>query len=327
MSQLRWGILASGNIAHAFAKGLAGSSTGTLVASASRSLENATKFAETHGGKAYGSYAELLADPEVDAVYIASPHHLHMEHTIAVAEAGKHILCEKPFTLNALEAERALAAVDAAGVFFMEAFMYRTSSHTQKLKELVHSGIIGQVLQINVEFGFQAGKDWDNFRADAALGGGGLMDVGTYCVSFSRMITGEEPVRCHFEMLAPNGYDESAAGLMKFPSGAVAHFGTGVHVNLNNQAVIYGEKGKITVESPWFCKGKITIAVQGSEPEVFDYSGDETNLYTYECDAVAKFLEAKESPYMSKADTLGNMRTLDALRKSAGLDFAAELKA
>ena len=100
MSQLRWGILASGNIAHAFAKGLAGSSTGTLVASASRSLEKATKFAETHGGKAYGSYAELLADPEVDAVYIASPHHLHMEHTIAVAEAGKHILCEKPIVGN-----------------------------------------------------------------------------------------------------------------------------------------------------------------------------------------------------------------------------------
>jgi len=323
--ELRWGILATGNIAHAFAKGVAQSGTGTLVASASRSLEKAQKFADQYGGRAYGSYAELLADPEVDAVYIASPHHLHMEHTIAVAEAGKHILCEKPFTLNALEAERALAAVDANGVFFMEAFMYRCAPQTKRIKELV--GTIGKILQVNVEFGFQAGRDWDNFRADGALGGGGLMDVGTYCVSFARMVVGEEPERCHFEALfSPKGYDESAAGLMKFPGGAVAHFGTGVHVNLKNQAVVYGENGRIEVESPWFAKGKVTVHRNGAEPEVIDFSQDEYGLYAYEADEVAHHLAALESPAMSKLDTINNMRTLDALRKSAGFEFGKELK-
>lgn len=327
-TSLRWGILATGSIAHAFAKGVAASTTGTLVAVGSRSMESAKKFTDQHGGRPHASYESLLADPEVDAVYIATPHHLHEEWTIKTARAGKGILCEKPFTLNALEAETALAAVKECGVFFMEAFMYRCHPATLQLKRLVQDGAIGRLLNLNAEFGFHASEDWTNFRADGALGGGGLMDVGTYCVSMARLIAGEEPTVCHYVADITNkGYDAQGSGVMKFPSGVTAHFGTGIHANLRNDVRIYGSEGWIQVDSPWFAGAKpIVLHRNGKEPEVIA-SPTDADLYALEADAVAEFFEAKECPYMSVADTLGQMRTLDALRASAGLHFAMERKA
>ena len=327
---LKWGILATGGIARQFGRSLKLSKTGTLVAVGSRSQESADKFTAEFGGRGYDSYEAVLADPEVDAVYIATPHHMHMEWTIKVAEAGKGILCEKPFTLNLLEAERALEAVKTNNVFFMEAFMYRTHPLTRKLKELVQSGAIGTILNINTEFGFQAGKDWNNFRAEGALGGGGLMDVGAYCVSFSRMIAGTEPTEAHYvAAISPKGYDEHGSGILKFPNNVTANFGTGVHVNLKNECWIYGDAGMIHVASPWRIdqNSKITVFARGQEPVEYKYDEPVDQLFAYEADAVAEFFEAKETPYMSHADTLGQMRTLDMLRKSAGLHFAAELTA
>ena len=176
-SKLNWGILATGGIARQFAGGVNASQTGTLTAVGSRTLGSATKFTEQFGGKPYGSYEEVLADPEVDAVYIALPHHMHYDWTIKCAEAGKAILCEKPFTLNALEAEKALAEVKKHGVFFMEAFMYRCHPQTHKLQELLAERAIGQVKVVNTEFAFNAGKSWENFRTEGALGGGGAAEL------------------------------------------------------------------------------------------------------------------------------------------------------
>ncbi len=328
--ELNWGILATGSIANQFAGGLKVSRTGTLVAAGSRSLEKAEGFTAKHGGRAYGSYEAVLEDPEVQAVYIATPHHLHEEWTVRAAHAGKAILCEKPFTLNLLEAERALGEVRRAGVFFMEAFMYRCHPQTLKVKELVRSGAIGRPLVVNAEFGFQAGKDWDNFRADGALGGGGLMDVGTYCVSFARMVAGEEPEALHYAAhIGPKGYDETGSGAMRFPGGMNAHFGTGVHVQLRNDARIYGEEGSIHVSDPWKCypTSRITLQRKGAEAETFDLGTDNDALYGFEADAVAEFLNSKECPHMTIRDTVDNMRALDALRRSAGLTFAQEATA
>jgi predicted dehydrogenase len=325
--KLNWGILATGNIAHQFASGLKKSKTGKLVATGSRTKESAKAFADKHGGKAYGNYEEVLADKDVDAVYIALPHHMHYDWTIKTAQAGKGILCEKPFTLNALEAQRALNEVKANKAFFMEAFMYRCHPQTLKIKELLEKKAIGETLMIASEFGFAASKDWDNFRADGALGGGGLMDVGTYCVSFSRLVAGEEPTASHYAAkINEKGYDESGAGCMKFPSGITAHFGTGVHVNLGNDATIYGADGIIHVPNPWKCShGGMTIQKGGKVEETFDLKSNNDELYAMEADAVAEFIDAKECPYMTWEDTLNNMRTLDALRSSAGLKFSAEM--
>ncbi len=327
--KLRWGILATGSIAHQFAKGLRVSKTGTLQAVGSRTLEKATEFTRQHGGKPYGSYQSVLDDPEVDAVYIATPHAMHSEWTVKCAEAGKAILCEKPFTLNAIEAKRALDVVKSKGVFFMEAFMYRCAPQTRKLAELLSEAAIGKVCAINAEFSFHAGHDWDNFRATNEGGGGGLMDVGTYCVSLARSIAGVEPDRAEFTAhIGPKGYDEWGSGILHFPNGITAVFGSGVHLNMRNDARIYGSTGSIHIEDPWkVAQGKkMHLHRNGKDAEVFDLGLTNDELYAHEADAVAKFIDQKECPYVSVADTLGQMKTLDALRKSAGLQFKGEME-
>ncbi len=326
--RLRWGILATGSIAHQFASGLPTSKTGTLQAVGSRTIESATRFTDKHGGKPYASYDEVLADPDVDAVYIATPHHMHAEWTVKAAQAGKAILCEKPFTLNALEAERTLKAVKEAGVFFMEEFMYRVHPQTIKVKELIQSGAIGRPLVVNAEFGFAAGRDWTNFRADGALGGGGLMDVGTYCTSFAQLVAGEEASEATYHAeVTEKGYDAFGAGSLKFPSNLTACFATGVHANLTNDARVYGESGQIHVPSPWKCSGgTVVVKRNGKEDETFEFGTSNDELYGIEADAVAQYLEKGECPHMTIAETLSNMRTLDKLRASAGIVFAAEPK-
>jgi predicted dehydrogenase len=326
---LKWGILATGGIARQFAGGLKVSKTGELVAVGSRTLESAQAFTEKFGGQPFGSYDEVLQNPEVEAVYIALPHHLHYDWTIRTAEAGKAILCEKPFTLNALEAQRALNEVQKHHVFFMEAFMYRCAPQTLKARELVREGAIGELRAINAEFSFGAGKDWNNFRTEGALGGGGLMDVGAYPISFARFLTGEEPEAGHYlPKLSEKGYDEWGSGCLRFPSGVTCHFAAGIHCTMRNHALIYGSDGWIEIENPWkvYTGSKMFLHRNGQDVEVFEMGMTNDELYAAEADAVAEFIGDKECPYMSVQDTLGQMRTLDMLRASAGMKFAAEMR-
>lgn len=328
-NSLRWGIIATGGIAHQFAEGLAASKTGTLVAVGSRTLARAEEFCAKHGGTAYGSYDEVYNHPDVDAVYIATPHHLHMDDTIAAAKAGKGILCEKPFTLNALEAEKALAAVKEAGVFFMEAFMYRTTPLMKQVRAWISEGKIGEVKMVNAEFAFQVDGEWNNFRNDPALGGGGLMDVGTYCVSLARMAFGEEPLEgSYISQRSDKGVDWIGSGQLRFSNDRSAVFTTGVGIVCDNGASIYGNKGRIVIENPWKqSQGSKMYRYEKYElVETVDLSITNAELYAHEADAVAEYFEAKEVPYQTIEDTLQQMRTLDKLRKSAGLHFDAEMK-
>lgn len=321
---LRWGILATGRIAHQFASGLRVSRTGELVAVGSRSLESARKFCGEHGGVPYGSYDAVLGDPTVDAVYVATPHHLHAEWTIKTAKAGKGVLCEKPFTLDLGEATRALLAIKKAGVFFMEGFMYRCNPQTLKAKEVVDSGALGEVQMIAAEFGFNAPRDWDNFRLDGAVGGGALMDVGGYCVSFCRLIAGEEPAKAaYYASITERGYDQTGSGALMFPSGINAHFGCAIHQHLENKARVYGSAGMLEIDTPWKCyeSGAMRIVREGKVIDEWRLGCSNDQLYAYEADAVAQFWEAGECPHMSINDTLGQARTLDMLKTTAGLTF------
>jgi len=328
--KLRWGILATGSIAHQFAKGLRVSKTGTLHATGSRILEKAEAFSNEYGGKGLGSYQSVLEDPEVDVVYIATPHATHGEWTKKAAQAGKGILCEKPFTLNAYEAKLALAEVRQRGVFFMEAFMFRCAPQTRKLAQLLADRAIGEVCAINSEFAFHAGHDWDNFRATNAGGGGGLMDVGTYCVSLSRLVAGCEPEQASYSAhIGSKGYDEWGTGSMRFENDVTAAFGTGVHLNLKNDARIYGSEGWIQIESPWKTSegSKMTLYRKGADPEEFSLGVSNDQLYAIEADTVAEHFTEGEVPFQTVQDTLNQMRALDTLRKSAGLKFEGELEA
>lgn len=329
MDRVRWGILGTGSIASKFARGLRESRTGTLTATGSRSAEKAAAFAAGHGGKPYRRYEDVLSDPAVQVVYLALPHHMHAEWTVRCAKAGKHILCEKPFALTAKQADDALREVEQAGVFFMEAFMYRCHPQTRELKQLIQAGAIGKPLLVNAEFGFSASRDWDNFRTVGELGGGGLMDVGTYCISMSRLIAGEEPTRCEYVAhLSPppqegrgGSYDEYGTGCLNFPSGMTAMMGTGIHASLRNEVMIYGDEGWIRLRSPWFCNGPIELYGKGKHRARYIRSWPDVDLYGEEADAVAEFIEQRECPYMTWDDTRGNARALDQMRESAGLSL------
>lgn len=326
MKKLRWGILSTGNIARQFAKGLKESQTGELVAVASRSMEKAEAFAQEHGGRAYDSREALLSDPDVDAVYIATPHHTHAEDTIAAARAGKGILCEKPFVLNSEQAEAALAEVRKANVFFMEAFMYRCTPQTAQIRRWLEEGAIGEVQLVQATFCFQAREDWDNFRNDAAVGGGGLMDVGCYCVSMCRLAFGEEPLSGRYiSKKNGHGVDWTASGTLEFSGDRSAVFQCGVGIHHRNEVVICGTRGRIETESPWknweqspLYRYEGSVAV-----ETLHLGVSNDRLYAIEADAVAEYWDAKECPHVTIEDTLAQMRTLDKLRKSAGITFAA----
>ncbi|HEY7413702.1 MAG TPA: aldo/keto reductase [Ktedonobacteraceae bacterium] len=332
--KLAWGILGTGRIAGIFANGLTSSQTGELLAVGSRTPEAASAFGEKWQlSRCYGSYDELLNDNDVQAIYIAVPHPSHAEWAIKAAEAGKHILCEKPLALNAAEAMAVVEAARRNDVFLMEAFMYRCHPQTAKLVELIRSGVIGEVRVIQATFSFATQFNLTSRLLDNALGGGGILDVGCYCTSMARLLAGAaldkpfaEPT--HVSAAAHIGplsrVDEYATATMTFPGGIVAQLLSGVQLNTENEVRIFGTQGSIRVLTPWLpVDGLIIVNKHDAQPEQINVEND-TGLYTHEADTVATHLEARQVPAMSWDDSLGNMRTLDRWREAIGLTYDVE---
>ena len=338
---LRWGIMGTGRIAHAFAKGLQHSSTGKLVAVGSRTQEAADRFADEFAvPRRHASYEALLADPFVDAVYISLPNHLHLEWTVRAAAAGKHILCEKPITTNHAEAMIAFEAARHHGVFLMEAFMYRCHPQTARLAELVRQGTIGDLRVIEAHFSFNVGEPkYDQFRHQSATAGGSIMDIGCYCTTMARLMAGAalgkevaEPVEVKgAAAIDPVGrVDEWACAVLKFPGNIVANLTCGMRVRDDCTVTLWGAKGHIHVPSPWFAGERTELLVYqdgNAEPERVTVEAG-APLYTIEADTVARCVaegrQQAPSPCMTWADSLANMRTLDRWRKDAGLTFDNE---
>jgi predicted dehydrogenase/aryl-alcohol dehydrogenase-like predicted oxidoreductase len=340
--KLRWGILGTGMIAKIVAPQIRASATGELLAVGSRSGATAEAFgAQFEVPRRYGSYEELLADKDVDAVYLTLPNHLHAEWTLRCADAGKHILCEKPFASNHAEAMAVLDAVRGKGVFLMEAFMYRCHPHTAKIVELVKSRAIGDVRLIDSSFAFNFGEQPDNVRSKASMSGGGIMDVGCYPVSLARLIAGAalgldgpaEPVEMRGvgHVHPAGGVDTWAVACMKFSGDILARVAGGLQLSVGGPAVVYGSNGRIVIHNPWFpgqdeASTRIEVHVGGKpEPEIHAAPGYAA-LYTIEVDLVAKHLRDRQAPApaMTWADTLGNMRALDLWRRWIGVTFDCE---
>jgi predicted dehydrogenase len=337
-TSLRWGILSTGKIAHRFATALSKSSTSELVAVASRSEAPARAFAQQHGVRdAHGDYASLLTNPEVDAVYIATPHPMHLEWVLKCAEAGKHILCEKPSGMNRGETEQMIAAAKAHGVFFMEAFMYRCHPQTRILRELIRSGEIGKIRMIHASFSYNREFFDPKDRLFARdLGGGSILDVGCYGVSMARLVAGEIVGRRYAEPIEIKGFarletslqtDLTAAALLQFDDGLIAMIQSGLRLQGENCVLIEGEIGSITVASPWALRhGEAFIRVlhhKSGESRTIETTQATEDLYGYEIDEVARAVAAgeKESPEMSWADSLGNATVLDAWLGEAGVRY------
>lgn len=341
VTTLRWGILGPGNIAKKFASSFSEVKHGRLVAVGSRTLDKAQAFAkEFKIERAHGSYEALLADPDVDAVYIANPHPHHPQWVIAACEAGKHVLCEKPIALNSWQTEAMIQAARENDVFLMEAFMYRCHPQTARVVELIQSGAIGAVRAIRASFGFCAGFNPTSRLFSNALGGGGIMDVGCYPVSFARLIAGAatgsavaEPTKVVGSgHLGESNVDEYASAVLHFPGDIIAEVSTGVRLNRENDALIIGTEGTIHLNHPWqHCPNadaKIVMKINGKDA-VIEATGDKGNAYAFEIDRVAMECANRQAsfPAMSWDDSLGQMRTLDKWRQAVGLTFEGELPA
>lgn len=340
--QLNWGILSTGAIARTFAHGLTQSRTGRLVAVGSRSREAADAFGTPFGVPSDGchaDYAALLRDPRVEAVYIAPPHPFHAEWAVKAAQAGKHVLCEKPFAMNHAQAQAMFAAARQHHVFMMEAFMYRCHPQIPLLLDLIREGAIGEVKAVQVAFAFRGGDDPDSRMLSRKLGGGGILDVGCYPVSFARLIAGaatgvpfQNPLSVQGAgHIGDTGVDDYAAALLTFPGDIIAQVATGVRLAMDNTARIYGTRGRIIVDNPWAAsrdKPAVThITVHAHDTQTHRIEADCT-CFAAEADIVAEAVAAGQTeapaPAMTWADTLGNMQTLDAWRAAINLTYDAD---
>jgi predicted dehydrogenase len=341
IERLRWGILGTGNIARQFADGvLKTAHRCRITAVGSRSPESAKSFAQPREIRSiHGSYEALLADPEVDAIYNSLPNSLHRDWTIKALRAGKHVLCEKPFAMTRGETEEMFAEAAKAKRVLVEAFMYRSHPLTHAMIDAVRGGEIGELKLVRTSFCYKTSRVDGNVRFDRALGGGGLMDVGCYCINFSRMLAGEEPIEIHASAhLHERGVDDLLVATLKFPSGVCASFTSGMCVHADNTAYVCGTDGYIEIPVPWKPPVKgATYTIAKSTPPKMDLAAGtggaprppkETRtvdagkeLYALEADDFAAAVLDGKPPALTKADTLGNMAVLDEMRRQIGLTF------
>jgi predicted dehydrogenase len=333
-SKLKWGVLSTGNIAAKFAQGVLDSRTGQLAAVASRSLSSAKNFASQYRiPKTYGSYSEILKDPQVEAVYIGTPHPFHAQWAIAAAKAGKHILCEKPLAMNSAEAKKIIQAAKHHKVFLMEAFMYRCHPQTAKVAELIRKGVIGKVRHIQASFCLNRPYNPNGRLFNPKLGGGAILDIGCYPASFSRLVAGAaqgkafmEPVKVEGRgRVGMSGVDEWSEATLKFPGGITAELFCSVRFAEETRARVLGTKGSVFMTTPWrpADSGVYIQKNQEKQPKEIRIKIDR-GIYAWEADTVAHCIRSGklESTAMSWNDTLGNMKLLDGwlrvVKKSAG---------
>ncbi len=344
---IRWGIIGPGSIAHNYADGLAQTEAGTLVAISSRDAARRKDFGDQYKipeGKRYADAASLLADKDVDAIYVSTPHPWHAEMSIAALRAGKHVLCEKPGGMNSAEVVAVTEVAAQEGRFFMEAFMYRCHPQIARVLEIIAAGEIGTPVHIRTQFGFNAPYTPGSRLYDVALGGGAILDVGGYPVSLARLIAGAavgqpfaNPVKVSATgILAETGADGVAYGLLTFEGGFIAEIGTAMARNMDNRAIITGTKGQIAIDDPWVPgrnAGPSTTPIHiivGKEARS-EILGDERMLFAFEAEAVSKFIAAGQlqasHPAPTHADSIGNNEVLDKLRAEVGYKTFAEVPA
>jgi predicted dehydrogenase len=319
--QLRWGILSTANIGRSSViPAIQHSRNGIVAAVASRDLAKAQAFADQLGiPQVYGSYEELLAADDIDAIYIPLPNSMHREWTIKAAIAGKHILCEKPLGLNAAECDEMAAAAEQAGVLLMEAFMYRFHPQTELVREQIANGAIGELRMIKSAFTFRLTNP-TNIRLSADLGGGALMDVGCYCVNVSRTLAGSEPVEAQaYAIWADSGVDGQIVGTLRWANGMLAQFDAALTLERRESYQAAGVDGYIDVPAAFVLrndraysftihKGRQSEIIHSTEP-----AGEYQLMVEHFGDCVLDGMPLRYPP----AEAAANMRAIEALYRSA----------
>jgi predicted dehydrogenase len=341
VSKVRFGVIGTGGIAADFCDALRSSERCEVVTTVGSTPEKGATFARRFGlTRSAASLSELLSDAEVDVVYVATPHPLHEGQALACIEAGKHVLCEKPLTVDAASTERVVAAARKRDVFLLEGYMYRCHPLLKALIERLQRGEIGEIRHVRADFGFRVPRDPKGRLFDLALGGGGILDVGGYTTSFARLIAGvvtgtpfAEPTRLTaVGHRGPTGADELTTALLTFESGFSAALTCAVHHRVGTQAVIYGEAGRIVLPDPWIPQGtrqgletSFTVLGEGKPEETVSVR-TEHPTYAVQAELVARSLAARQAPWpaMTWDDTLGNMRCLDQWRAALSAASSAD---
>jgi predicted dehydrogenase len=314
---LRWGLLSTAKINKALLDPLRTSKRNRLLAVASRSQDKADEFAHKNKVKrTYGSYADMLADPDIDVIYNSLPNNLHAEWTIKAVQAGKHVLCEKPLALSLAEVDAITAAAEKYGQVVTEAFMYRTHPQTLNVHEIVVSGQLGKIKLVRGSFTYP-GTDPDNYRWKPEMGGGSLWDVGCYPLSYTRSVLGAEPLEVFgWQVIGPTGVDELFAAQLHFPEEIFAQFDCSFKIPNHAFMEIVGDKATLIIPNPFnpTTKEKL-ILKRGGKVEKIVVKG--TGAYTGEVEDMADAILLGKPPCVSLADSRANIAAILALYESA----------
>ena len=312
---MKWGIVSTADINRKVIPGAHASERVELVAVASRDQARADAYARKWEiPRAYGTYEALLADPEIEAVYISLPNSMHAEWSIKALEAGKHVLCEKPFTRHPEEVDAAFDTAERTGRLLSEAFMYRHNPQTKWLTDLVARGAIGELRVIRAAFSFGL-YELDNIRLRTDVDGGALMDVGCYCVSGSRLLGGE-PVAAHGEAwVGPSGTDWTFGGLLRFPNEVLATFDCGTALPNRDELEAIGSEGSVFLDDPWHCVNPVIELRRDGDVERIELEREDS--YRLELENVSDAIRGEADLLLGREDAMGQARTLESLHDDA----------
>lgn len=312
---LRLGIVSTADINRKVIPGAHASDKIDLVGVASRDRQRAEEYAKTWEiERAYGSYEALLADPDVDAVYVSLPNTLHREWSINALEAGKHVICEKPFSRRAEDVEQAFDAAERSGRLLTEAFMYRHNPQTKRVAELVRDGAIGELRVVRSAFSY-ALYDAENIRLRTDVEGGSLMDVGCYCVSGSRLLAGEPESVFGSAYVGPTGTDWVFTGSLRFPGDVLALFDCGTCLTERDELEAIGSEGSLFLDDPWHCTEPVIEVRRDGNVERIEL--DPVDSYRLELENLADAVAGSAPLLLGREDALGQARTIEALFRSA----------
>jgi predicted dehydrogenase len=312
---VKWGIISTADINRKVIPGAHASPKVDLVAIASRDQARADAYAKTWEiERAYPSYDALLADPEIEAVYISLPNTLHCEWSIKALEAGKHVLCEKPLSRHVEEVEAAFDAAERTGFLLSEAFMYRHNPQTKRAKKLVDDGAIGELRLVRSTFSYSL-YDHENIRLSTELEGGALMDVGCYNVSGSRLFGGEPEKTYGEAWFGPSGTDWVFSGTLRFPDNVIASFDCGTAMPNRDELEAIGSEGSLFLDDPWHCVAPVIELRKDGNVERIEI--EPVDSYRLEIENLSDAIRGEAELLLGRADAVGQARTLAALHASA----------
>jgi predicted dehydrogenase len=326
VTPIRWGILGTGGIARAFATALLDTPGAQLAAVGSRTLASAQEFARSFGSpRCYGSYQGLADAPDIDILYIATPHPLHAPNALMALGAGKAVLCEKPFTMNLREAEQVVALARAKQLFLMEAMWTRFMPALAEVRSIIDSGLLGQVTQVHADFGFAAPHDPAHRVNQRALGGGALLDLGIYPLSITCALLGPVEELQAQAVLSDGGVDLTTGWSMKHAGGALSICSCSLRARTPCELTVSGTLGNVRMDAMFHLANSITLTLgDGIRRSIATpYLG---NGYVHEAIEAGRCLREglRESPLMRHDDTLALMRLLDTIRARIGLTYPAD---